>query len=78
VRQPQGQRIAVLDARPLGPPRTHVAVVRVDQTTLVLGITPQQISLLHSAPASPEDLQSAAAKTGFSSALAQALKRTRP
>ncbi len=78
VRRPQGQRIAILDARPLGPPRTHIAVVRVDQTTLVLGITPQQVSLLHSGPAAQTDAQEAADSPRFAAALAQTLNRIRP
>ncbi len=75
VRRPQGQRIAILDARPLGPPRTHIAVVRVDQTTLVLGITPQQVNLLHSSPAAQADLQEAANGSRVEAALAQTLDR---
>ncbi|MCB5362828.1 flagellar biosynthetic protein FliO [Pusillimonas sp. CC-YST705] len=76
-RRPQGQRITLLDAQPLGPPRTHIAVVRVDQTTLVLGITPQQVNLLHSSPAAPTDIQNAPQTQGFSAALAQTLARVR-
>lgn len=78
VRRPQGQRITILDARPLGPPRTHIAVVRVDQTTLVVGITPQQVNLLHSSPATEADLRDAAASPRFAAALAQSLARVRP
>lgn len=76
-RRAQGQRIAILDARPLGPPRTHIAVVRVDDRTLVLGITPQQVNVLHSSPATEADQQSAAATPRFSAALAQTLARVR-
>ena len=78
LRRAQGQRITVLDARPLGPPKTHIAVVRVDQTTLVLGVTPQQINLLHSSPATPVDAEDAVDAPRFASALAQTLNRLRP
>lgn len=47
-----GQAIKVVGAQSLGA-RSSVAIVQVDGARLVLGVTPQQITLLHTLPASP-------------------------
>ena len=40
------QRIKILDTQRLGP-RRSVALVQIDDREILIGITPQQISLLH-------------------------------
>ncbi|ARP53107.1 flagellar biosynthesis protein [Alcaligenes faecalis] len=40
------QRIKILDNQRLGP-RSSVALVQIDDREILIGITPQQISLLH-------------------------------
>lgn len=77
IRRPNGRRITILDAQALGPPRTHIAVVRVDETTLVLGITPQQVNLLHTLPTTDDAEPAAANAPSFSAALAKTFARTR-
>ncbi|MFT0531446.1 flagellar biosynthetic protein FliO [Castellaniella hirudinis] len=50
LRQPgQSRLLQVLATRSLGA-RCHVAIVQVDDARLVLGVTPQSISLLHTLP----------------------------
>lgn len=54
LRNQNQQRIKILDNRRLGP-RSDVALIRIDEREILIGITPQQISLLHTqASASPE------------------------
>jgi len=43
----QGKRLTLLHTQPLGSPRMQLALVRVDREELLLGITPGQITLLH-------------------------------
>ncbi|QTC00097.1 flagellar biosynthetic protein FliO [Alcaligenes sp. SORT26] len=48
------QRIKILDNQRLGP-RSSVALIQIDNREILIGITPQQISLLHTrTPAEPE------------------------
>ena len=48
------QRIKVLDSQRLGP-RSSVALIQIDDHEVLIGITAQQISLLHTkTPAAPE------------------------
>jgi len=62
--------------------RAWVAIVEVDDARLVLGITSQQVSLLHTLPPAPSAASTAGAPgerladpPGFTSALTRALKR---
>lgn len=54
LRTGANQSIKVLSSQSLGS-RTFVALVEVENTRLVLGVTAQQISLLHTLPASEKD-----------------------
>jgi len=45
--------LKMISSQRLGP-RSHITIVQIDDTHLVLGVTPTQISLLHTLPA-PED-----------------------
>jgi len=68
----QGRRIALLHTQPLGAPRTQLALVRIDTEELLLGITPNQITLLHAlprtAPAVAKDSASTQVRTGAAEA----------
>ena len=60
--------------------RAWVAIVEVDDARLVLGITSQQVSLLHTLPPAPrntgmEPAGSPPPSPGFTAALGRALKR---
>ncbi|WP_454005391.1 flagellar biosynthetic protein FliO [Alcaligenes sp. Marseille-Q7550] len=53
LRQSQTRRIRILDSQRLGA-RAPLALVQVDDREILIGVTPQQISLLH-AGAAPRD-----------------------
>lgn len=59
--------------------RAWVTIVEVEDARLVLGVTPQQINLLHTLPPSPPDARRASEPVpdtpGFTAALSRALKR---
>jgi len=60
--------LRVLGSQSLGT-RCAVTVVQIDDTRLVLGVTPQQITLLHTLPAAPGD-------TDFADTLGKTLSRS--
>lgn len=72
--------LRVLASQSLGA-RASIAIVEVEDARLVVGVTSQQVTLLHTLPPSaPEDPDLAATQRagdapGFSSALTRALKR---
>jgi len=69
--------IKVLGARSLGA-RTSVALVQVEDARLVLGVTSNQISLLHTlppAPAQPESGPAASRRADFGATLKRAISR---
>ena len=81
VRGASQQSLRVLATQNVGT-RAWVAIVEVEDARLVLGVTSQQINLLHTLPASPADTpahsaaaQAAADNPGFTAALTRALKR---
>ena len=81
VRGTSPQSLRVLATQNLGG-RAWVAIVEVEDARLVLGVTSQQISLLHTLPPSPSEgdtpggsTQAAVNHPGFTSALTRALKR---
>lgn len=81
LRAGAGQEIKVLGSRSLGA-RSSVAVVQVDDTRLVVGVTPQQITLLHRLPvneAEPTEVSEAtlAAEPNFGASLREVLARAR-
>jgi len=79
LRPAAGQPIKVLGSQSLGA-RSSVAIIQIDDTQLVLGVTPQQITLLHASPASSSELQpdsSPVTQPGFSQSLRSALARHR-
>lgn len=49
----QGNAIRVLESRSLGA-RNYISLVEVDGTRLVLGVTQNQVSLLHTLPSTPD------------------------
>lgn len=78
--------LPVMASRSLGP-RERVVVVQVQQQWLVLGVTPQQISLLHQCPAPAAADANAGAESGapadvaaapFKQALARRLTHSHP
>jgi flagellar protein FliO/FliZ len=81
LRSGPSQPIKVIGSQSLGA-RAYVAVVQVDNTRLVLGVTSSQISLLHTLPGgeptaptpAPEAFESEA---GFAHSLRQILSRRR-
>jgi len=80
LRAGPGQAIKVVGAQSLGA-RSSVAIVQVENQRLVLGVTPQQITLLHTLPASGDAADSAGrasalpAQQGFAQSLRTALAR---
>jgi len=64
--------LRVLGTQSLGA-RCSLAVVQIDETRLVLGVTPQQITLLHTLPAAPDTSAPAA---GFADTLGKTLSRS--
>lgn len=67
--------IRVLGMQSLGA-RGAVAIVAVQDARLVLGVTAQQITLLHTLPPSDaDDIPPSAAPTGFATRLGAAMKR---
>ncbi|SRR5690554_1000634 len=60
--------------------RAWVAIVEVEDARLVVGVTAQQVTLLHTLPPAPESSQpphgeAAPPATGFASAFTRAMKR---
>lgn len=82
LRAGSSQTIKLLGSQSLGA-RTFVALVEVDNTRLVLGVTAQQISLLHTLPLSPQPAQEDSAQPcpepvlSFASSLRQVLSKRR-
>lgn len=79
LRPGAGQALKVMGSQSLGA-RSSIAVVQVEDARLVLGITPQQITLLHTMPAGDKEsagAQALPAKTpaSFGQALRNALAR---
>ena len=77
--QTGGQRaVKVLGTQSLGA-RTHVTVVEVEDARLVLGVTTNQITLLHTLPPSAPDTlttpQAATEPPSFAAALGKVMKR---
>lgn len=70
-RSGSGPLLRQVASQTLGP-RQRVVIVEVGQTWLVLGVTPNQITTLHTLPADPTPPPEPAA---FVQALGQALKR---
>ena len=75
------QQLRVLASQNVGA-RAYVAIVEVEDARLVVGVTSQQINLLHTLPPSPADTttptpaaQNGADNPGFTAALTRALKR---
>ncbi|SRR5690554_1547584 len=73
------QQLRVVASQSLGP-RASVTIVEVEDARLVLGVTPQQINLLHTlppgAPAGQESsTQPDARPAGFTAALSRALRQ---
>lgn len=72
--------IEVLAQAALGQ-RERAVIIRVGATRLLLGVTPGQVTLLHSLPADveladgPQDVQAAAARPGFAGLLRKSLGR---
>jgi len=64
--------LRVLGSQSLGT-RCAVTVVQIDDTRLVLGVTPQQITLLHTLPASPD---APATSSDFADTLGKTLSRS--
>lgn len=71
-----GRLLTQVSHLPLGP-RASVAVVQIEQTWLVLGVTAGQISLLHTLPASepPPEGAPVMPASAFAGQLANMLKR---
>jgi len=80
LRPAPGGAVKVLGAQSLGG-RAQVAVIQVEDARLVLGVTAQHVSLLHTLPpACPEPgdaLPAQPAAAGFGQALARVLNRPR-
>jgi len=79
LRAGPGQAIKVVGAQSLGA-RSSVAIVQIENQRLVLGVTPQQITLLHTLPADagPDAAGHASAlpaQQGFAQSLRTALAR---
>lgn len=81
LRSGASQPIKVIGSQSLGA-RAYVAVVQVDDARLVLGVTSNQISLLHTLPGDKPAVQTPAPETfdsepGFAHSLRQILSRRR-
>ncbi|WP_017525059.1 flagellar biosynthetic protein FliO [Pusillimonas noertemannii] len=82
LRAGAGQAIRVVGAQSLGA-RSSVAIVQIEDQRLVLGVTPQQITLLHTLPAkegavrADDRASGAPLQPGFAQALRAALTRGR-
>ncbi len=82
LRAGAGHAIRVVGAQSLGA-RSSVAIVQIEDQRLVLGVTPQQITLLHTLPAQEGVAQAdgrasgAPLQQGFAQALRAALTRGR-
>ena len=78
LRAGASQAITVLGAHSLGA-RSSVAVVQVEDARLVVGVTPQQITLLHTLPPADPDHShpesTALARPGFAQSLRSALRQ---
>ncbi|HUH88900.1 MAG TPA: flagellar biosynthetic protein FliO [Pusillimonas sp.] len=79
LRAGASQAITVLGAHSLGA-RSSVAVVQVEDARLVVGVTPQQITLLHTLPPadtnpSQNSESPALARPGFAQSLRSALRQ---
>ncbi|MGB6242146.1 MAG: flagellar biosynthetic protein FliO [Castellaniella sp.] len=64
--------LRVLGSHSLGA-RCSLSLVQIDDTRLLLGVTPQQITLLHTLPASPD---TQAAQPDFAESLGKTLSRS--
>lgn len=75
LRTGANQEIKVLGAHSLGA-RSSVAVIQVQDARLVVGVTPQQITLLHTLPpAEPGATEDAQLVSSHSQGFAQSLRR---
>lgn len=79
LRAGAGQALKVIGSQSLGA-RSSIAIVQVEDARLILGVTPQQITLLHTMPAGdiePVDAQTpkTSSPAGFGQALRNALAR---
>lgn len=67
----QATNLRVLGSRSLGA-RCSLTVVQIDDTRLLLGVTPQQITVLHSSPATAD---ASTVPPSFADSLGKALPR---
>jgi flagellar protein FliO/FliZ len=80
LKNPRTNLLRLVGGLSLGP-RQRIAVVEVEGTWLVVGLSPGQMTLLHTLPAAPDDVAAAASPNDlspaalFASKLGQALKR---
>lgn len=66
--------LKLVDTQSLGP-RTYVALVDIDNTRLVLGVTTSQISLLHTLPRPEPDPRTSSVEPEPASAFARTLRQ---
>lgn len=74
MRNPAASGLKVSASASLGA-RERVVIVNVDDARLVLGVTAQQVTLLHKLPPAPTDSQPQAAAPEFASLMKNMLKR---
>lgn len=73
IRSPnRAANLRVLGSHSLGA-RCSLTVVQIDDTRLVLGVTPQQVTLLHTLPAAPD---APAEPASFAESLGKTLSRS--